>query len=82
MADELAHRSRGFQFGSTLVVVTAFLPPELARVLGDLKKRGHKIVVMYVGRAPRPELAEGILVHELRDYLIKMEEAVSEPVAG
>ena len=81
MAEELAHRSRGFPFGATIVVATSFLPPELANVLGDLKDRGFKVVVMHVGQQDIPKLAEGILFYELRDYFMEMEEAL-EPVAG
>ena len=81
MYERLAEHARKFPMGATLAVVTAFLPPEFVITLGDLKKRGFKIVVLYVGRTPRPELAEGIQVHEIRDYLVEMEEALA-PVAG
>ena len=81
MADELAHRSRSFPMGSTIVLATAFLPPELALVLDDLKGRGHKVVVIYVGDEPGSRPAEGIIFHDLRDYFVKMEAAVG-PLEG
>lgn len=81
MADELAHRSRSFPMGSTIVLATAFLPPELALVLDDLKGRGHKVVVIYVGDEPSSRPAEGIILHDLRDYFVKMEAAVG-PLEG
>ena len=81
MAERLAEHSRRFPLGATLVVSTAFLPPEFVRILRDLKRRGHKIVVMYVGEAPCPDMGEGILVHLLREHMLALEET-REPLAG
>ena len=81
MASLLAQHSRTFPMGATLVVTTAFLPPQFVETLRDLKERGHRIVVLYVGDGDCPEVAEGILVYELRDYLVGLEEA-SERLAG
>ncbi len=80
MAGQLAQHSRRFPAGATLVVATAFLPPEFVDTLADLKSRGYKIVVLYVGEAPCPELAEGVLVYELQGLLIERQEE-SELVA-
>ena len=73
MASRLARHSRRFPAGSTLVVSTAFVPPELVVALNDLKHRGHVIVVLYVGEGHCPEMTEGILVHEIRDYFVGLE---------
>ena len=81
MYDRLGTHSRQFPLGATLAVATAFMPPEFVDVLGDLKDRGHKIAVFYVGEEPCPELAEGIVLHELRDHLVRMEET-GEILAG
>ena len=81
MAAQLAHHSRRFPMGATLVMATAFLPLKLMATLTDLKDRGYKIVVLYVGDGPCPDIAEGILIYELRDQLVKLEEA-SEQIAG
>ena len=73
MASRLARHTRRFPVGSTLVVSTAFVPPEFVATLNDLKHRGHVIVVLYVGEGHCPEMTEGILVYEIRDYLIGLE---------
>ncbi len=80
MYSVLPEHARRFPMGSTLVVATAFVPPEFVGTLTDLKKRGFKIVVMYVGEEECPDLGEGIIVHELYQYLIDLEES-SEAVA-
>ena len=81
MYESLGRHSRQLPFGATLAVGTAFIPPQLVEILGELKDRGHKIVVFYVGEEPCPDLAEGILVYELRDHVIGLEEA-GELLAG
>ena len=81
MSSLLASHARRFPLGATLVVATAFLPPEFVDTLGDLKSRGYKIVVLYVGEGPCPDLAEGILVYELSERFANLEGA-SELVAG
>lgn len=81
MAERLAEHSGRFPMGATLVVSTAFLPPEFVTILRDLKRRGYKIVVTYVGADPCPDLGEGILVYQLREHLTELEEA-GELLAG
>lgn len=73
MASLLAQHSRRFPMGATLVVATASVPPELVDTLNDLKRRAYEIVVLYVGEGPCPEMAEGVLVHEVRDHLVRLE---------
>ena len=74
MYELLGRHSRQFPLGATLAVSTAFLPPEFVDTLGELKDRGHKIVVFYLGEEPCPEMTEGILLYELRDHMIRLEE--------
>ena len=68
MADQLAEHTRRFPIGATLVVITAFLPPELVEAIRNLKAQGHRMVVLYVGDGSSPELPEGVLGHELQEY--------------
>ncbi len=81
MSSHLARHYRRFPFGATVVVSTAFLPPEFVDTLRDLRQRGYKIVVVYVGDEDCPELAEGIIVYKLRDHLTRLE-AEGEALAG
>ena len=81
MADHLGKNAHRFPMGATLVVATAFLPPAFVSTLNDLKYRGFKIVVLYVGQDPCPELAESILVYELWDHFASLE-AAGERLAG
>ena len=57
------------------MLATSFVPPELSRAIGDLKSRGLKIVVLYVGDDPNPPVPEGVLVHDIRDYFIDVEQS-------
>ncbi len=75
MAPQLAEQARRFPIGATLVVVAAFISPELADVVGNLKHRGHRIVVIFAGDGEPPQLAEGVQVHRLNDYFARMESA-------
>ena len=75
MAPQLAEHSRRFPIGATLAIVTAVMPPELAEVIGDLKARGFRAIVLYVGDGPSPRLPEGIAVHDLRTHLDTLEAA-------
>ena len=81
MSTLLSQHSGRFPVGATLIVSTAFLPPEFVDALSDLKGRGYKIVVPYVGEGECPNLAEGILVYEPREHLVRLEEE-SEVLAG
>ena len=78
MYEQLAQESRRFPMGATLVVSAAFIPPEFVQTLNDLKHRGYRMVVMYVGEGPCPALDPGILVYELREHFLQMEEAYGQ----
>ena len=81
MSRQLLEYSRRFPLGATLVVSTSFMHPEFVATLEELSVRGFKIAVIYVGEGDCPDLAEGILVHQIREYLDELE-AAGEPVAG
>jgi uncharacterized protein (DUF58 family) len=81
MSKQLPENSRRFPLGASLVVCTSFLPPEFVDTLNELRSRGFRIVVMYVGSEKCPSLENGIVVHEMREHLDTLE-AVGEPVAG
>ena len=73
MAVQLDQHSRRLPMGATLVVATAFLPPAFVDTLTDLRARGHKLVVMYVGDEKCPTLPDGVVVHDLGKYFNNME---------
>ena len=72
MAAQLGEYSRSFPFGATLAIVVAFMHAEFVEVIGDLKGRGHKIVVVYVGASPCPDLPDGVIVHEIGSYFDRL----------
>ena len=71
----LGDHARRFPMGSTLVIATAIVSPELAAVVSSLKKRGHPVVVLYVAEGACPDLPEGVVVHELGERLSRAEAA-------
>ena len=73
MAVQLAQHSRRFPMGATLLVATAFLPPEFVDTLAELSDRGYRIVVTYVGEEACPALPERILVYQLSEYFARSE---------
>jgi len=81
MYQHLADNYRRFPFGSTLVLVTSFMPPQFVQVVGDLKSHGHKMVVVYVGDDACPEMPGCVVVHEIRQNLDRLE-AEYAAVAG
>ena len=81
MSQQLPENSRRFPLGASLVVCTSFLPPEFVGALNEMRARGFRVVVIYVGSEKCPTLENGIVVHEIREYLDTLE-AVGEPVAG
>ena len=79
MSEQLAEHARRFPMGSTLVVATAFLPPEFVRVLEDVQRWGHKVVVFYVGEKPIRDAGRGVLMYDVREQLERVESS-GEPV--
>ena len=70
-----------FPLGSTLVVCTSFIHDEFVDTLNSLRGQGFKIVILYVGNDEYSPMSDGIIVHNIRPYLDKLEEA-GEPVTG
>ncbi len=81
MFEYLSENFRRFPFGSTLVVITSFMPPQFVQVIGDLKSHGHKMVVVYVGEGSCPKMPDGVILHEIREQLDRLE-AEYAAVAG
>ena len=75
MAVQLAEHSRRFPLGATVVLVAAFVSPELVEVLGDLRDRGHRVFALYLGDEPCPEMPHGVILHELSDHIDLMEQS-------
>lgn len=73
MARFLEEGARSFPNGSTMVVVAAFMPPELVDSIRSLRRAGHPVTVVYAGDEPPPELPEGVSIHSLGGYLARME---------
>ena len=73
MSQQLGEHVRRFPIGATLVFTSAVMPPEMVEVIGSLRERGHRIVVLYVGDGPCPKLHEGVVVHEMQDYFARLE---------
>ncbi len=77
MALQLTQNLRQFPIGSTLVVMAALLSSDLVEAIGDLKRQGYQIVVIFVGDADvdLPALPEGIALHDLRVFFENLEMA-------
>lgn len=69
MYQHLAENYRRFPYGSTLVIVTSFLPPQFVQVIHDLERRGYHMIVVYVGEGNCPQMPQGVVVHEIRQRL-------------
>jgi len=73
MDTQLGEYARQLPIGATIVVLAAFISSRLVEVIGDLKSQGHKMVVIYVGDTPCPDMLDGVLVHEIGDYMARLE---------
>ena len=73
MAPQLEQNSRRFPVGSTLVVVAAILTRDMMAVISDLRAKGHRIVVVFVGDAEPPDMPDGVILHDLRTYFENLE---------
>ena len=72
MPAQLAEHARRFPTGATLAVIVAFVQPELVEAIGNLKRQGYRLVVLYVGDGQCPQMPEGVAVHELQDHLTRV----------
>ncbi len=73
MSEQLAEVARRFPYGSTVVCVTSLLPPELVSTIQELRRRGFKMVVVYVGGKDFADLPDGVIFHSIRDHLTFLE---------
>ncbi len=73
MAPQLGQNARQFPIGSTLVIIAAILTPDMMSVISDLRDKGRKIVVIFVGDSEPPDMPEGVLLHDLRRHFENME---------
>ena len=73
MAPQLGHGARRFPIGSTLVVIAAILTQDMVSVIFDLRARGHRMVVIFVGDTDPPDMPEGVALYDLRSYFENME---------
>ena len=73
MAPQLEQNSRRFPLGSTLVVIAAILTDDMMLVISDLRAKGHRMVVIFVGDTDPPDMPEGVLLHDLRRYFENLE---------
>ncbi|MBM3932916.1 MAG: DUF58 domain-containing protein [SAR202 cluster bacterium] len=81
MSAQLSQNAGRFPLGSTLAVFTALLNKEFAAALDDLKHRGYKVVVFYLGEKEPPPIPDGVVFHSVREHMITLEEA-GQHVAG
>ena len=64
MIDREEHR---LSAGTTLAVITAIMPDDLAATLLRLHRRGHQIVVLSTSGEMWPELLAGVQVLDVAD---------------
>ena len=55
------------------MVIAAILTHDMVAVISDLRARGHKMVVIFVGDTEPPDMPEGVALHDLRSYFENME---------
>ena len=73
MAPQLTHYARQFPIGATLVIIVALINDDLRQAITDLKRQGYKLVVVFVGDKQYPELPDGVLVYDLKEYFDRLE---------
>ena len=73
MASQLGENWRKFPMGSTVVLVTAFIPEELTEVVNTMRRNGHKVVVLYVGNEGLPQFEEGTTAYSLHEHFEALE---------
>ncbi|HEX5503284.1 MAG TPA: DUF58 domain-containing protein [Thermomicrobiales bacterium] len=77
----LRDETRGFPWGSTIVVISAVMTPPLAATLATLRDAGHRLVLVAVDEFVAPSL-RGLTVHRLPDDLLlaeRLRQRAAEP---
>ena len=67
IASQLGQQWRRFPLGSTVVIVISLVADELPQILENMRAHGYKLVVVYVGDAPCPQMPDGVLLYEIGD---------------
>lgn len=65
IAGQLGQEWRRFPLGSTVVVVISLVAEELPQILENMRAHGYKVVVVYVGDEPCPQMPDGVLLYEI-----------------
>ena len=73
MASQLGENWRRFPMGSTVVLVSAFIPEDLVEVVHTIRWNGHKVVVLYVGSEELPQFEVGVTTYGLREHFEALE---------
>ena len=73
MAAQLGDQWRAFPLGATVVVIVSLVSDDMPAVLLNMRERGYKPVLIYVGDGECPPLPEGVLLYEIGDALEGLE---------
>ena len=73
IASQLGQQWRRFPLGATVVVVVSLVSEDLPLILDNMRAHGYKIVVVYVGDDPCPQMPHGILLHEIGNSFENLE---------
>ena len=73
MASQLGDQWRTFPLGATVVVIVSLVSDDMPGVLLNMRERGYKPVLIYVGDGDCPPLPEGVLLYEIGDALEGLE---------
>ena len=73
IASQLGQQWRRFPLGATVVVVVSLVSEDLPLILDNMRAHGYKIVVVYVGDDPCPQMPPGILLHEIGNSFESLE---------
>ena len=73
MASQLDENWRKFPVGSTVVLISAYIPEELTEVVHAMRRNGHKVVVLYIGNEELPQFEEGVTTYGLHEHFEALE---------
>ena len=73
MASQLDENWRRFPLGSTVVLISAYIPEELVEVVHTMRRNGLKVVVLYVGSEDLSQFEEGVTSYSLHEHFVALE---------
>lgn len=73
MSSQLGENWRRFPMGSTIVLVTAYIPEELVEVVHTMRRNGHKIVVLNIGSEEPPYFEDNVIAYNLHEHFDALE---------